>query len=98
MVSFDENLSDRFLILYQSRYCDQEDFSIAVIGSENDRKNEMLYKSFLLNNFDTKIYLPSLVKTKSGCRAIASGSDIYVTDKYKVSVSYITPSTNSWKT
>ena len=40
------NLSDEFPVLYQTRYCDQEDFSIAVFDGETDSKNETCYKPF----------------------------------------------------
>ena len=49
------HLSYQFSALYQNRDCDQEDISIAVIGGENDSKNVLCDKPFLLNNFDTKI-------------------------------------------
>ena len=41
-----KNLSDQFRILYQSRYCDHEDFNIAVFGSESDSKNGMYDRPF----------------------------------------------------
>ena len=34
-----KKFSDLFPILYQNRYCDQDDFSIAVFGGENDKMN-----------------------------------------------------------
>ena len=79
------NFSDVFPILYQNRYCDQEDFSIAVFGGENDKNYEQYDRPFLLNNFDIKIYVPSVLKQKNGCKAVASGSDIYLTDYKNVS-------------
>ena len=93
--------SDQFHILYQNRYCDQKEFSIGVFGAENDRKNVLYNKPFLLNNFDTKVYLSSVLKRQFGCKAIASGSDIYLLDDYKVGISYsvmmYSPSTDNWK-
>ena len=75
------NKSNQFPILYQTRYCDQESFSIAVFDAENNRKHD---KPFLLRNFDTKVYLPSLPRHQYGCEAIGSGSSIYLLDQYKV--------------
>ena len=105
MVSFVEypiiKLSDQFPALYQNRYCDQEDFSIAVFGGEKLIEYCIPYKPFLLENFDTKIYLPCLVHSKNGCKAIASGSDIYLADHNIVSDSYsneLYSSSTSWKT
>ena len=100
-ISIEKKLCDEFLVLYQNRYCDQEDFSIAVYCGENGSKNELYDKPFTLNNFCTKICLPNLIKTENECKAIASGSDIYVTDKYQVSYSHSVKlyfsSTKRWK-
>ena len=52
------NLSDQFL--YQHRYCDQADFSITVFDGGNVGENGLFCKPFLLNNFDTKVYLPNV--------------------------------------
>ena len=95
------NLSDEFPILYQNRYCDQEDFSIAVFGSGSDKNNRLYDKPFLLNNFDTKLNLPSVIKHKYGRKVISSGSDIYLIDKHGVgdtsSIKLYSSSTNNWK-
>ena len=74
--------------MYQNRCCDQDDFSIDVFGGESDRKKVLCDKPFLLNNFGTQIYLPSLVETKNGYKAIASGFNIYLADHNVVSNSY----------
>ena len=50
--------------------------------------NVLCDKPFLLNNFGTQIYLPSLVETKNGYKAIASGFNIYLADHNVVSNSY----------
>ena len=95
------NMSDQFPILYQNRYCDQEDFNIAVFGGENDSENEMYDKPFLLNNFETKVYLPSVLMQNNGCKSIASGSDIYLLKKFEgsyfSSFMMYSSSTNNWK-
>ena len=94
------NLSDQFPILYQNRHCDQDDFSIAVFGSEDDTEDARYERPFLLNNFDTKVYLPSVFKNQYGYEAISSGSDIYLLDDYKVGdssfINMYSSSTNSW--
>ena len=71
-------------MLYQNRYCDQDDFSIAVFGGENNSNNEMYDRPFPLKRFDTKVYLPRVSIQQYGCKAIASGSDIYLLDAYEV--------------
>ena len=78
-----ETLSDQFPILYQNRYCDQDDFSIAVFGSENDTEEARYKRPLMLNNFDSKVHLPSVQKHKNIFKAIANGSDIYLTYQYK---------------
>ena len=54
-----------------------------------------------MNNFDTKVYLPRVLKQPNGCTTVASGSDIYVVDRYKCSAKFpvdtYSYSTNSWK-
>ena len=93
------NLGDQFSALYQNRYCNQEDFSIAVFGG--DREHKFHFKPFLLKNFDTKVYLPRPPKHQYGCEAIASGSDIYLENQYREgepnSVELYLPSNYSWK-
>ena len=63
-------------------------------------KKSVIYKPFLLNNFDTKVYLPSVLKQQFGCKAIASGSDIYLLGDYKISKSHsvmmYSSSTDNW--
>ena len=99
--NFTRTLSDHFTVLYQNRYCDQEDFSVAVFGGGCSNKNIRYKRPFLLNNFDTKVYLPSLLKHHYACKVVASGSDIYVTYNFEVSDSHsvklYSSSTNSWK-
>ena len=73
------NFSDLFPVLYQNRYCDQQHFSIAVFGGETDCKSEHYDRPFLINNVNTKVYLPSAKTQYYGYNAIASGSDIYLT-------------------
>ena len=99
MVSFVENLSDKFPILYQNRYCDQEDFNIALFDGDNDFNNVSFDKPFLFNNFDAKVYLPTLLNQKYACKVIASGSDIYLLDDFSdtPSVKLYSSSTKSWK-
>ena len=48
-------MSDKYPDLYQHRFCDQEDFSIAVCVEENDNENISYDKPFMLNNCDTKV-------------------------------------------
>ena len=89
------NFTEQFPVLYQNRFCDQKEFSIAMIGGEIKRKSNGGNKPFLLNNFDSKVYLPTLPVLKltlsewdrldCECKAVSSGSDIYlVADRRKV--------------
>ena len=59
-----------------------------MIGGEIKRKSNGGNKPFLLNNFDSKVYLPTLPVLKltlsewdrrdCECKAVSSGSDIYL--------------------
>ena len=57
---FGKTLSDQFPVLYQHRYCDQEEFSIGVFSNDIHSGYLLTHRHFLLNNFDTKTYLPTL--------------------------------------
>ena len=97
-----KNLSDQFPVLYQNRYCDQEEFSIGLFSNNYYNEDFSIFKLYLLNNFDTKTYVPSLSKPKYGCKAVSIGSDIYVLGQNKdhnsLSFEKYSSSTKSWKT
>ena len=85
--SVSRNLSEQFPVLYQNRYCDQEEFSIALFSSENHYKSVRFNKPFLLSNFNTKDYLPNAFETTSCIdkkilnetkfKSVGNGADIY---------------------
>ena len=77
-----KNLSDQFHILYQNRYCDQEEFSIGLFSDAYYSGDVSTFKPFLLKNFDTKMYLPSLSRTNFECKAVSIGSEIYVSGDF----------------
>ena len=76
--NFNNRLRDKYPDLYQYRFCDQEDFSIVICSGE--KVNEDIYheKPFLLNNFDTKVYLPRYFKSRKEHKSVSNGSDLYV--------------------
>ena len=74
---YNKKLSYQFPILYQNRYCDQEEFSIGVFSDDNHSGDVSTFKPYLLNNFD-KVYLPGLSLHKYEYKAVSIGSDIYV--------------------
>ena len=80
---FGKTLSDQFPVLYQHRYCDQEEFSIGVFSNYNYSGDESNHKRFLINNFETKTYLPTLSIPIYDCKAIASSSTVYLADEPK---------------
>ena len=99
--TIDRSLSDQFPVLYQHRYCDQEEFSIGVFSCDNYSEDVSKPKHFLLNNFDTKLYLPSLSIPKFDCKAVASSSNVYLAgqlygDDNTLSVEKYSFSTNNW--
>ena len=75
---FSKTLSDQFPVLYQHRYCDQEEFSIGVFSNDSYRGDVSNHKHFLLNNFDTKTYLPTLPISKYDRKTVASSSAVYL--------------------
>ena len=70
-------LSDQFSVLYQHRYCDQEEFSVGVFSNDSYSGDATNKKHFLFNNFDTKTYLTILPIPIYDCKAIACGSTVY---------------------
>ena len=68
-------LNDQFPVLYQHRYCDQEEFSIGVFSNDIHSGDSLTHRHFLLNNFDTKTYLPTLPIYDR--KAIACSSTVY---------------------
>ena len=77
------SVSDQFSVLYENRYCDQEDFSIAVLSAKSNSEDESNNKPFLLNNLNTKMYLPNLPLPKNSLKATSSGSDIFVLGQFE---------------
>ena len=72
-----------------------------MFGVETDRKSKRYERPFLLNNFDTKVYLPRLLNEQYWCKVNASGSNIYLTGQCKIRdsipVKKYSSSTKSWK-
>ena len=83
-----KRLSDQFPALYQNRYCDQEDFIIAIIGGESTNKYALYEKPFLLKNFDTKVYLPRVSKENIVLKAVNNGFDMYLSDQDNLNKSF----------
>ena len=71
-------LSDKYPDLYKHRFCDQEDFSIAICGGENDNGRIVYNRPFVLNNFETKVYLPSYLKPRYVNNLVSNSSNLYV--------------------
>ena len=44
--TFAKSLNDQFPVLYQHRYCDQEEFSIGVFGDDNYSGDASNHKHF----------------------------------------------------
>ena len=84
--SSDRNLSDQFPILYQNRFCDQKEFSIAVFSCESDSRKIRFDKPFLLSNFDTNEYLPNVIAKP--CEKTTCGPKTLVKNKKFKSLGY----------
>ena len=68
-------LSGKFSVLYQARYCAQEDISIAVC---EDKKIKLLKHPFCLKNITDIIPVCSLPRTHYDSKLVVSGSKLYV--------------------
>ena len=70
-----ELFCDQFSVLYQTRFCTQKDFSIAVCMDGDIR---LLKKPFSLSNLDTSEDISSISGKSFGSKIAACGSDLYV--------------------
>ena len=68
-------LSGKFSVLYQARYCAQEDISIVVLEDTNIK---MLEHPFCLKNITNTIPVCSLLKTNRYSKLFVSGSNFYL--------------------
>ena len=78
-----KSLSEQFSVLYQNRYCDQEDFTIAVFSGKGYGEGKSNNRPFLLNNFHNKVYFSHLPKPNDDVKAVSSGSDIFVFGQFE---------------
>ena len=61
--------------MYQTRYCAQEEFSIAVCTKESVRKLEL---QFDINNYGVSKQLGAFIKINYNSNIVASGTDLFV--------------------
>ena len=98
-------LSDEFPILYENRYCDQEDFGIVTCGGWDYETNSTLKDVVELRNDNkTFIKLPlcsTMLEGRNRCKTAATGSDVYVIKDdatFRTNTSVDVLSGNIWKT
>ena len=70
-----ELFSDQFSVLYQTRYCAQEDVRLALCMDGNIR---LLEKPFCLRNLHTSEIISCLPGQSSNSHSVACGSDLYL--------------------
>ena len=72
--NYNNLMGGKYPDLYQHRFCNQEEFSIVICGCENVDFD----RPFLLNNFETKVYLTRFWLTNNGYKLISTFSVLYV--------------------
>ena len=73
-------LNEKASVLYQTRYCAQEDFSIAVCTKESVRKLEL---PFDINNYEVSKQLGVFMEKKYNSKIVASCTDLLVISQIK---------------
>ena len=68
-------LSEEFPVLYENRYCDQEDFCVVMCGalSVNHKRKMTLFEIENKNKNKTFIKLPPMFKGQYKCKIAAIG-------------------------
>ena len=76
-------LSEEFPVLYENRYCDQEDVCVVMCGtlSVNNKRKITLFE--IENRNKTFIKLPPMFKGQYNCKTTAIGSSIYLQEIMK---------------
>ena len=95
-MKYESMLSSKFSVLYQARYCAQEDISLVVCGDKNIK---VLEHPFFSKNITTDcIRVCSLLKTNRDSKLVVSGSNLYVLDEYESNISFVkfSVSSESW--
>ena len=72
--------NEKTYVLYLTRYCAQEDFSIAVCM---DKSIKRLQYPFCLKDYENSKQMCSISKNRSDSKIVACGSDLYVRSKSK---------------
>ena len=85
-MKFKNMISNQSSVLYQARYCAQEDISIVVC---NDGIIKMLEHPFSLKSFIRSKSLCSLPTFNSNSKLVVSGSNLYVLDKNGPNTSFV---------
>ena len=69
-------------VLYNNRYCNQDDFNILICGGRNHGKP--VRNCFLINpfNFSKTKELPSMLEPRYYCQTVAISSDLFVAGGY----------------
>ena len=87
--------SGKFSVLYQARYCAQDDISIVVW---EDKNIKMLEQPFCLKNITDSIPICSLLKTNNDSKLVVNGSNIYLIGESEQKSSFVkySESSKSW--
>ena len=86
-MKYENMLSSKFSVLYQARYCAQEDISLVIC---EDKNIKVLEHPFYLKNITTDCIRDcSLLKTNCDSKLVVSGSNLYVLDEYEPNTSFV---------
>ena len=85
-MKYDKQLSGQFSVLYQARYCAEEDISIVVC---KNGIHKSLEPPFSLRNFTRSKPVCSLPKTNRDSKLVISGSNLFVISKCEQKTSFV---------
>ena len=75
-------------VLYENRYCDQDDFSILICGGENENR-ETLNDVYELKGPDfVPMKFPTMLEPRMNCETAVINSDIFVVGGYTSELDY----------
>ena len=85
-MKYENILSSKFSVLYQARYCAQEDISLVVC---KDGIINILDHPFSLKNFTSNISDCSLLETNRDSKLVVCGSDLYLIGESEQNYSFV---------
>ena len=91
-MKYNKQTSSKFSVLYQARYCNQDDISLVVC---KDGIIKMLEPPLSLRNYTSSKPVCTLPKTNRDSKLVVSGSNRYLFGKYQQSKLFLSFSESS---